>query len=36
MDRALPGDSGEDERIVLNLLTSVDDGAVIIATFLTN
>jgi DNA-binding MarR family transcriptional regulator len=27
MDRALPTDSGEDERIVLNLLSSVDDGA---------
>lgn len=27
MDRAFPGDSGEDERIVLNLLKSVDDGA---------
>lgn len=27
MDRALPGASGEDERIVLNLLNSVDDGA---------
>ncbi|QOZ70633.1 winged helix-turn-helix transcriptional regulator [Bradyrhizobium arachidis] len=27
MDRALPGPSGEDERIVLNLLNSVDDGA---------
>ncbi|QWG25110.1 winged helix-turn-helix transcriptional regulator [Bradyrhizobium sediminis] len=27
MDRALPNGSGEDERIVLNLLNSVDDGA---------
>src|ERR1700686_5911169 len=27
MDRALPNESGEDERIVLNLLNSVDDGA---------
>src|ERR1700682_3980189 len=27
MDRALPSNSGEDERIVLNLLNSVDDGA---------
>jgi DNA-binding MarR family transcriptional regulator len=27
MDRAVPNDSGEDERIVLNLLNSVDDGA---------
>ncbi|MGY4311308.1 winged helix-turn-helix transcriptional regulator [Bradyrhizobium sp. JR3.5] len=27
MDRALPDSSGEDERIVLNLLNSVDDGA---------
>jgi DNA-binding MarR family transcriptional regulator len=27
MDRVLPNESGEDERIVLNLLNSVDDGA---------
>src|SRR3954471_20477176 len=27
MDRALSHESGEDERIVLNLLNSVDDGA---------
>src|SRR5665213_4362318 len=27
MDRVLPSGSGEDERIVLNLLNSVDDGA---------
>jgi DNA-binding MarR family transcriptional regulator len=27
MDRAFSKDSGEDERIVLNLLSSVDDGA---------
>jgi DNA-binding MarR family transcriptional regulator len=27
MNRALSGESGEDERIVLNLLNSVDDGA---------
>jgi DNA-binding MarR family transcriptional regulator len=27
MDRAVSSDSGEDERIVLNLLNSVDDGA---------
>jgi DNA-binding MarR family transcriptional regulator len=27
MDRAFAKDSGEDERIVLNLLSSVDDGA---------
>jgi DNA-binding MarR family transcriptional regulator len=27
MDRASSNDSGEDERIVLNLLSSVDDGA---------
>jgi|SRR5579871_5141443 len=27
MERAVPGNSGEDERIVLNLLNSVDDGA---------
>src|SRR6202043_2904763 len=27
MDRALSNESGEDERIVLNLLNSVDDGA---------
>jgi hypothetical protein len=27
MDRVLPSESGEDERIVLNLLNSVDDGA---------
>jgi DNA-binding MarR family transcriptional regulator len=27
MDRAVSGDGGEDERIVLNLLNSVDDGA---------
>jgi DNA-binding MarR family transcriptional regulator len=27
MDRALPNDSGKDERIVFNLLSSVDDGA---------
>jgi DNA-binding MarR family transcriptional regulator len=27
MDRVLPGGSGEDERIVLSLLNSVDDGA---------
>jgi DNA-binding MarR family transcriptional regulator len=27
MDRALPNDSGEDERIVFNLLSSVDEGA---------
>ena len=27
MDRAASSDSGEDERIVLNLLNSVDDGA---------
>jgi DNA-binding MarR family transcriptional regulator len=26
MDRAVPSESGEDERIVLNLLNSVDDG----------
>ena len=27
MDRVLPTESSEDERIVLNLLNSVDDGA---------
>src|ERR1700747_838180 len=27
MDRAVSSDSGEDDRIVLNLLNSVDDGA---------
>src|ERR1700687_3553185 len=27
VDRVLPNDSGEDERIVLDLLNSVDDGA---------
>src|ERR1700760_2339901 len=27
MDRAVSDESGEDERIVLNLLNSVDDGA---------
>jgi DNA-binding MarR family transcriptional regulator len=27
METAVPGDSGEDERIVLSLLNSVDDGA---------
>src|SRR4051812_34363576 len=27
MDRVLPKENGEDERIVLNLLNSVDDGA---------
>jgi DNA-binding MarR family transcriptional regulator len=27
MDRTIPGERGEDERIVLNLLNSVDDGA---------
>ena len=27
MDHTLPDSSGEDERIVLNLLNSVDDGA---------
>jgi DNA-binding MarR family transcriptional regulator len=27
MERAVPGESGEDDRIVLSLLNSVDDGA---------